>query len=203
VGRVYSVDGVVPVVHPTAFVHPEAVLTGDVRVGAGCYIGPFASLRGDMGTIEIREGANVQDACTVHCFPGRSTIVEEDGHIGHGAVLHGCVVGRDALIGIGAVVMDGCVIGPRAFVGAHSFVSTGTAIQPAWLAVGSPARERRALTEEEMAWKANGTRVYQELAQRCLATMVPAAPLPEVHGNRALSVTEATARPLREHRSQQ
>jgi phenylacetic acid degradation protein len=200
--HVFSVDGVVPVVHPTAFVHPEAVLTGDVRVGAHCYIGPFASLRGDMGTVDIRAGANIQDSCTVHCFPGKAAVVEEDGHVGHGAVLHGCTVGRDALIGINAVVMDGAVIGSRAFVGAHSFVSTGYTVRAGWLAVGSPARERRALTEEEMAWKANGTRVYQDLARRCLGSLLRVEPLHELGTeDRALSVTAATARPLREHRA--
>jgi carbonic anhydrase/acetyltransferase-like protein (isoleucine patch superfamily) len=204
VAHVFSVDGVVPVVHPTAFVHPEAVLTGDVRVGAGCYVGPFASLRGDMGTIEVRDGANVQDSCVLHCFPGKSTLVEENGHVGHGAVLHGCVVGHDALVGINAVLMDGVVVGARAFVGAHSFVSTGTTVRPGWLAVGSPARELRELTEDEKAWKANGTRVYQDLARRCLATLAPAEPLRELgEGDRLLSVSVDTARTLREHRSAQ
>lgn len=201
--KVFSIDGVVPVVDPAAFVHPEAVLIGDVRVGAGCYIGPFASLRGDMGTIEVRAGANVQDSCTLHCFPGRQTVMEEDAHVGHGAVLHGCIVGRDALIGINAVVMDGVTIGARAFVGAHSFVSTGTTIRPGWLAVGSPARERRELTPDEMAWKANGTGVYQDLAQRCLATLQPVDPLPELGDeDRSLTVSLETARPLREYRGE-
>ena len=82
---VYAIDGVTPVVDPTAFVHPTAVLIGDVIVGAGCYVGPAACLRGDFGRLEVRAGANIQDTCVLHGFPGVGTIVEEDGHIGHGA----------------------------------------------------------------------------------------------------------------------
>jgi carbonic anhydrase/acetyltransferase-like protein (isoleucine patch superfamily) len=201
--HIYSVDRVSPVVSPSAFVHPEAVLIGDVRVGAGCYVGPFASLRGDMGTIEIREGANIQDSCTVHCFPGKAAIVEENGHIGHGAVLHGCTVGRDALVGIKAVVMDGAVLGAQAFLGAHSFLSAGTVVPQRWLALGSPARQVRELTTDELAWKANGTRVYQELAGRCLATLTPVEPLTELEPERpSLAVSTGTARTLHEYRSQ-
>ena len=200
--KVFSIDGVVPVVHPSAFVHPEAVLIGDVRVGPGCYVGPFASLRGDFGTISLEEGANVQDSCTLHCFPGRDTTVEARGHVGHGAVLHGCRVGYDALIGINAVVMDGVEIGPRAFVGAHSFVASGMSVRPGWLALGTPAREIRALTENELAWKVNGTNVYQDLARRCLATLERTEPLSELgDSDRTLAVSVDTMRTLTEHRS--
>lgn len=201
-GRAYSIDGVRPVVDPSAFVHPEAVLIGDVRIGADCYVGPFASLRGDMGTVEIRAGSNIQDSCVVHCFPGRRTLVEEDGHIGHASVLHGCHIGRDALIGINAVIMDEVVIGSQAFVGAHSFVASGMHVRPRWLAVGSPAKERRELTDDELAWKANGTGVYQALARRSLDTLQAVEPLTQVEeGRPSLSVSTDTARPLREYRT--
>lgn len=109
--RVYAIDGIVPVVDPTAYVHPSAVLIGDVIVGPGCYVGPCASLRGDFGRLILEAGANLQDTCVMHGFPGTDTVVEENGHVGHGAVLHGCRVGRNALIGMNAVIMDNAVIG--------------------------------------------------------------------------------------------
>ncbi|MCB5908049.1 acyltransferase [Streptomyces pinistramenti] len=164
--RIYEIDGIAPRVHPTAFVHPDAVLIGNVAVGPDCYIAPLASLRGDFGEIRIEAGANIQDACVVHCFPGTTTVVEEDGHVGHGSVLHGCRIGRGALIGMKSVIMDGATIGELAFVGANSFVKSGYEVTARHLAVGSPARIQRELTEEELSWKANGTRLYQELSRR-------------------------------------
>jgi phenylacetic acid degradation protein len=201
VGGCYSIDGVVPVIHPTAFVHPDAVLIGDVRIGPRCYIGPLASLRGDLGTISIGAGANIQDSCVLHCFPGRELEVGEGGHIGHAAVLHGCRVARDALVGINAVLMDGVVVGARAFIGAGSFVPADMAVPDGWLAVGSPARVARALTEQELSWKANGTAVYQELAARSAATLRAVVPLTELEpGRAALPVAATRAVPLREYR---
>jgi len=174
---VYAIDGVTPVVDPTAFVHPSAVLIGDVIVGAGCYIGPLASLRGDFGRIEIRAGANIQDTCVLHAYPNTDAVVEEDGHIGHGAVLHGCIVQRNALIGMNAVVNDNAVIGESAIVAAMAFVRAGMVVPPRSLAAGVPARVLRALTEQELAWKVEGTRTYQELTRRSLTTMRATAPL--------------------------
>ncbi|MFI7098619.1 transferase hexapeptide repeat family protein [Streptomyces sp. NPDC050161] len=169
--RFYEIDGIAPRVHPTAFIHPDAVLIGNVSVGPGCYIAPLASLRGDFGEIRIEAGANIQDGCVVHCFPGTSTVVEEDGHVGHGSVLHGCRIGRGALIGMKSVIMDGATIGELAFVGANSFVKSGDQVTARHLAVGSPARVQRELTEQELSWKANGTRLYQELADRSRQTL--------------------------------
>jgi len=176
--KVYEIDGIVPVVDPTAFVHPSAVLIGDVIVGPGCYIGPCASLRGDFGHIEVRAGANVQDACVLHGFPGVGTIVEEDGHIGHGAVLHGCTVQRNALVGMNAVVNDHAIVGESSIVAAMAFVKAQMVIPPRTLAAGIPARVVRALTDMELAWKVEGTEQYQELARRSLATMRAVDPLP-------------------------
>ena len=188
---VYSIDGVTPVVDPTAFVHPTAVLIGDVIVGPGCYIGPLASLRGDFGRLEIRAGANIQDTCVLHAFPGTDAIVEEDGHIGHGAVLHGCIVQRNALVGMNAVVNDNAVIGESAIVAAMAFVKAGTVVPPRSLAAGVPAKVLRALTEQEMAWKVEGTKSYQDLTRRSLATLRATAPLsaPEV-GRRRIELPE-------------
>jgi phenylacetic acid degradation protein len=169
--KVYAIDGVVPYLHPESYVHPTASLIGDVIVEARCYIGPGASLRGDFGRLVMRAGANLQDNCVVHGFPGSETEIGEDGHIGHGAVLHGCVVGRGALVGMGAVIMDGARIGEEAIVAALAFVKAGFELPPRMLAAGIPARVVRALTPEEIAWKAQGTREYQELTRRSLATL--------------------------------
>ena len=169
--KVYSIDGVTPVVDPSSYVHPSAVLIGDVMIGRNCYIGPLASLRGDFGRIIIEDGANVQDTCVMHGFPGTDTLVETNGHIGHGAVLHGCRIRRGALVGMNAVINDNAEIGEFAIVAAMSFVKAQMQVPPRMLAAGTPARIIRALTEVEMAWKAEGTRSYQDLTLRCLRTM--------------------------------
>jgi phenylacetic acid degradation protein len=182
--RVWSINGVTPVVDPTAFVHPSAVLIGDVLVGAGCYIGPAACLRGDFGRIEVRAGANVQDCCVMHGFPSTDTVVEEGGHIGHGAILHGCVVQKNALVGMNAVVNDNAVIGESAIVAAMAFVKAGMVVPPRTLVAGVPATVVRALTEQEVSWKTEGTRSYQDLARRSLATMVETTALPAAEANR-------------------
>ena len=182
--RVWSINGVTPVVDPEAFVHPSAVLIGDVVVGAGCYIGPAASLRGDFGRIEVRAGANLQDCCVMHGFPGTDTVVEEEGHIGHSAILHGCIVQRGALVGMNAVINDNAVIGELAIVAAMAFVKAGMIVPPRMLVAGVPAKVVRTLSDEEIAWKIEGTQSYQELARRSLATMVEADALARVEPDR-------------------
>lgn len=173
----YAIEDLIPVVDPTAYVHPTAVLIGDVIVGPRCYVGPAACLRGDFGRITLRDGANVQDTCVIHGFPDSDTIIEIDGHIGHGAVLHGAHIGQNALVGMNAVVMDRTEIGESAFVAAMSFVREGTIIPPRSLAVGIPAQVVRQLTEEEIAWKRTGTLGYQNLTVRSLASQRPVEPL--------------------------
>jgi len=182
--KVWSINGVTPVVDPEAFVHPSAVLIGDVLVGPGCYIGPSASLRGDFGRLEIRAGANIQDCCVLHGFPGTDTIVEEEGHVGHGAILHGCIVQRGALIGMNAVINDNAVIGELAIVAAMAFVKAGMIVPPRMLVAGVPAKVVRALTEQEIAWKVEGTQSYQDLTRRSLATMVETEALPAAEPDR-------------------
>ncbi len=169
--KVYALDGLVPVVHPSTFVHPTAVLIGDVVVGPNCYIAPFVSLRGDMGSLEVGAGTNIQDGCVLHSFPGAPASIGEWGHIGHGSVLHGCHIGDHALIGMNAVVMDGAVIGEEAFVGAMAFVKAAFEVPARTLVAGVPARIVRRLSEQEIDWKRTGTREYQLLAERSLATM--------------------------------
>ena len=180
----YRLDGLTPVVHPSAYVHPSAVLIGDVIVGAGCYVGPLASLRGDFGRIVLEEGANLQDTCVMHGFPGGDTVIERNGHVGHGAVLHGCRVGEDALIGMNAVVMDGASIGPRCIVAATAFVKAGFQSAAQSLVMGSPAQVKRALTDEELAWKQRGTAQYQQLTLRCMQGLVECTPLVQAEAQR-------------------
>jgi phenylacetic acid degradation protein len=180
----YEIDGIRPVVDPTAYVHPSAVLIGDVIVGPRCYVGPLASLRGDYGRIVLEEGANVQDTCVMHGFPGTDTVVEVDGHIGHGAVIHGGIVKRNAMVGMNAVVMDEAVVGESAVIAACAFVKAGMVIAPRSLAAGVPAKVLRPLTDEEIAWKQAGTRTYHELAVRSMNTMREVAPQTAVEPNR-------------------
>jgi phenylacetic acid degradation protein len=180
----YSIEGVIPVVDPTAYVHPTAVLIGDVIVGPDCYVGPAACLRGDFGRIVLKAGSNVQDTCVIHGFPAQDTIVEENGHIGHGAVLHSCVVRRDALVGMNAVVMDEAEVGEKAIVAACAFIRAGMKIPARSLVAGVPAKVVRELSDEEIAWKLEGTHTYQNLTKRCLASMVETEPLAAVEANR-------------------
>lgn len=182
--QVFSYDGIVPVIHPEAFVHPAVVLVGDVIVGAGCYVGPGAVLRGDFGRITLREGSNFQETCVAHAFPGRDVLVEELGHIGHGAVLHGCRIGRNAMVGMNAVVMDEAVIGENTILGAQAFVKAGAEIPANSMAVDSPARVIRELTAEEIDWKRRGTGVYQRLAQEAKTRLAPAEALAEEEPHR-------------------
>lgn len=167
----YSIEGVVPVIDPSAYVHPTAVLIGDVIVGPECYVGPCAVLRGDFGRIELKRGSNLQDTCVVHGFPQQDTVVEENGHIGHGAVLHSCIVRRNALVGMNAVVMDEAEVGEAAILAACAFVPAGKKIPPRSLAAGMPAKVIRELTDQEVAWKLEGTKTYQDLTRRSLASM--------------------------------
>jgi len=180
----YSIEGVVPVIDPSAYVHPTAVLIGDVIVGPDCYVGPCAVLRGDFGRIVLERGSNVQDTCVVHGFPAQDTVVEENGHIGHGAVLHSCIVRRDALVGMNAVVMDEAEIGEASIVAACAFVPAGRKIPPRSLAAGMPAKVMRALSDQEVAWKLEGTRTYQALTLRSLASMQEVAALTAVEPER-------------------
>ena len=180
----YEINGLVPVVDPTAFVHPTAILTGDVIVGPRCYVGPAASLRGDFGRIVVEEGANIQDTCMLHGFPGKDTVVGAGSTIGHGAVLHGCVVGRGALVGMNCVVNDNAEVGEDAVVAALAFVKAEDAIPARSLAVGIPAKVVRTLSSQELRWKKDNMHLYQQLAVRSASTMKLVDALTEVEVNR-------------------
>jgi phenylacetic acid degradation protein len=182
--KVYSIDGIIPVVHPSAFVHESAVLVGDVIVGARAYVGPCACLRGDFGRIVIEQGANVQDGCVLHGFPGKDTVVGPDAAVGHGAVLHGCVVRRGALIGMNAVVNDNAEVGEDAMVAALAFVRAEARIPARSLAAGIPAKVLRELSSDELRWKRDNAAIYRRLAERSAQTMVRVEALTEVESNR-------------------
>ena len=180
----YAIDGVIPVVSPQAYVHPTAVLIGDVVIEAGVYIGPFAALRADFGGIRIKNNANVQDSCTIHGFPDSVTLVEEYGHIGHGAILHGCIIGKNVLVGMNSVILDEAEIGENTIIGANSTVKAKAKIPENSLALGSPAKVIRSLEAKEIAWKTKGTEQYIQLAERCLSSMYEIEPLSEDSADR-------------------
>lgn len=200
--KVYQIDGVTPVIDPTAYVHPTAVLIGDVIIGPRCYVGPSACLRGDFGRLELKEGANIQDTCVMHGFPNTDTVVEEDGHIGHGAVLHGCTVKKNALVGMNAVIMDGAIVGESSIVAASAFVKAKFEVPDKTLVAGSPARIIRALSDTEIEWKSKGTAQYQDLAVRSLNTMKEVDPLTQVEPDRKRMVINEDVKPLYEVKGQ-
>ena len=182
--KVYAIDGIVPVVDPSAFVHPTAVLIGDVIVGPRAYIGPCASLRGDFGRIVVEAGANIQDHCMLHGFPGKDTVVGPEVTVGHGAILHGCVVRKGALIGMNCVVNDNAEVGEHAVVAALAFVKAEARIPARTLVAGIPAKVMRQLSDEEIRWKDDNMHLYQSLAVRGATTMQAVEALTEVEPNR-------------------
>ena len=181
---IYAFEGIRPVVDPTAFVHPTAVLIGDVIIGSHCFVGPCAVMRGDIGRLILERGSNLQDTCVVHSYPDEDTVVEENGHIGHGAVLHGCTIRKNALVGMNAVVMDNVVVGENSFVAAMAFVKAGMQVPDNVVVAGCPAKIIKELSEQEIKWKGNGTRTYQYLAVRHNATSMECEPLTEVEADR-------------------
>lgn len=186
---IYEFKGFIPVVHPTAFVHPQAVVTGNVIIGKDVYIGPGAALRGDWGGIEIGDGCNVQENCTIHMFPGVTVRLEEGAHIGHGAIIHGAHIGKNCLIGMNAVIMDDVVIGDESIVGALAFVNANTQIPRRSLVVGNPAKIIKEVSDEMIAWKTKGTQLYQSLPEDMRQYWKPCEPLRSIPENRPAQET--------------
>lgn len=180
----YSFKGFIPVVHPSAFVHPQAAITGNVIIGRDVYIGPGAAIRGDWGGIVIEDGCNVQENCTIHMFPGVTLTLREGAHIGHGAVVHGANVGKNVLIGMNSVLMDEAEIGDESIIGAMTFVPAKTIIPPRSLVVGNPAKVIKQVSDEMLAWKTKGTRLYQALPSDCHDGLIACEPLHELPANR-------------------
>lgn len=181
---IFSFDGFVPVVHESAYVHPNATVVGNVVIGRDVYVGPSAVIRGDWGGIEIADGCNVQEGCVVHMFPGVIVRLEEQAHIGHGAVVHGAHIGRNVLIGMNAVVMDRADIGDESIVGALCFVPGEMQVPPRSLVVGNPAKIVKQVSDEMLAWKSAGTALYQRLPARLRESLQPCDPLREVPADR-------------------
>jgi phenylacetic acid degradation protein len=182
--NIYEFEGIIPVVDPQAYVHPTAVLIGDVIIGPNCYVGPNAVLRGDFGRLILEAGSNLQDTCVMHSFPSCDTIIEQNGHIGHGAVLHGCRIGQNAMVGMNAVIMDNAVIGKDSIVAALAFVKADMQVPARSLVAGVPGKVIRSLTEQEIAWKTAGTSVYQELASRSHVSLRKVEPRTSVEVDR-------------------
>jgi len=175
--NIFEFEGRIPVVHPSAFVHPNATITGDVEIGRDVYIGPGAAIRGDWGRIVIGDGCNVQENCTIHMFPGITVRLHPAAHIGHGAVIHGAEVGANSLIGMNAVVMDNARIGSECIVGALCLVPSEMVVPDRKVVVGNPARIRKDVSDEMLAWKKEGTRLYQALPAQLQTTLEPCEPL--------------------------
>lgn len=181
---IYQFADVIPVIHPSAFVHPSAEIIGDVIIEENVYIGPLAVLRGDFGCLIVKKGSNVQDNCVMHGFPGKETILEQNVHVGHGAIIHGCCIGENTLVGMNAVVMDLTRIGKESIIGANSFVKAKSVYPPRSMILGSPAERKRDVSDDELKWKEHGTHMYHRLTERCLTELKLVEPLTKVEENR-------------------
>jgi len=181
---IYQFKGFIPVIHESAFVHPQAAVTGNVIIGERVYIGPGAAIRGDWGGIVIEDGCNVQENCTIHMFPGVTVRLEEAAHIGHGAIVHGAHIGKNCMVGMNAVVMDEAQIGAESIIGAMTFVKAGEQIPPRSLVVGNPGKIVKAVSDEMIAWKTKGTELYQTLPADCHASLEAVEPLRELPKDR-------------------
>ena len=177
---IYSFKGYIPVIHESSFVHPLAAVTGNVIIGKHCYIGPGAAIRGDWGQIILEDGVNVQENCTIHMFPGKSITLKESAHIGHGAIIHGANIGKNVLIGMNSVIMDDTNIGDECIVGAMTFVKAESNFSNRSLIVGNPAKVINEVTDEMIAWKTKGTKLYQQLPNECHESLKEVEPLREI-----------------------
>ena len=181
---IYEFNGYKPVIDPSSFVHKEATIVGNVIIGKKVYIGPGASIRGDWGKITIKDGCNVQDNCTIHIFPGKDVILEENAHIGHGAIVHGANIGKNTLVGMNSVIMDDCNIGDECIIGALCFIKGEMNIPNRKIVVGNPAIIKGEVSDEMISWKTKGTELYQDLPNECYTLMKECEPLIEIEKNR-------------------
>ena len=182
--NIFSFNGFIPVIHKSAFIHPQATIIGNVIIGKDVYVGPSAVIRGDWGGIVIEDGCNIQETCVIHVFPGKSITLKKNAHIGHGAVIHGANIGENVLIGINAVVMDKAEIGDGSIIGALTFVPSEMEIPPRSVVVGNPAKIVKQVSDEMLQWKTEGTELYQKLPKDLKRTMKPVKPLRKVPKNR-------------------
>lgn len=183
---IYQFNNYTPVIHPTAFIHPQAAVTGNVVIGKNVYVGPGAAIRGDWGKIIIEDGCNVQENCTIHMFPGVTVVLKEAAHIGHGAVIHGATIGKNCLIGMNAVIMDNVVLEDECIVGALSFIKANEVFEKRSLIVGNPAKKIKEVSNEMIAWKTEGTKLYQALPAQLYATLQQVEPLTQEPDNNTI-----------------
>jgi carbonic anhydrase/acetyltransferase-like protein (isoleucine patch superfamily) len=160
---IYQFNHHIPVIHESAFIHPQAAVTGNVIIGKDVYVAPGAALRGDWGQIIIEDGCNIQENCTVHMFPGVTVLLKAGAHIGHGAIIHGAVIGKNCLVGMNAVIMDNVQLGDECIVGALSFIKADSIFENRSLIVGNPAKKIKEVSDEMITWKTEGTKLYQQL----------------------------------------
>jgi carbonic anhydrase/acetyltransferase-like protein (isoleucine patch superfamily) len=194
----YEFNGIKPVSHQSSFIHPQAAVTGHVVIGKNVYIGPGCALRGDWGKIIIQDGCNVQENCTVHMFPGVTVVLKENAHIGHGAIIHGAMIGKNCLVGMNAVIMDEVELGDECIVGALCFIRTGEKIPPRSIVTGNPGKISGHVSDEMLEWKTKGTYIYQRLPEQCFNTLKPCEPLREEMEQHVLS--EIQYEPFRKKR---
>lgn len=183
---VYGFESFIPVIHESSFIHPLAAVTGNVIIGKNCYIGPGACIRGDWGGIIIEDGCNVQENCTVHMFPGITVLLKEGSHIGHGAIIHGAVIGKNCLVGMNAVIMDEVIIGDECIIGALSFIKAGSIVPAKSVVAGNPFKIIKDVTDEMINWKTEGTKIYQSLPAQMHASWKECEPLREVPADREI-----------------
>ena len=184
---IFEFNGHKPVIHPSSFIHPLASVTGDVIIGKHVYVGPGAAIRGDWGRIVIEDGCNVQENCTIHMFPGITITLKESAHIGHGAIIHGANIGKNVLVGMNAVIMDNSEIDDESIVGALAFVKAGSTFEKRSLIVGNPAKRIKEVSDAMIAWKTEGTKLYQQLPNECFETLKECEPLQEIEPNRPVA----------------
>lgn len=181
---VYEFNGYKPVIHESAFIHPQATVTGNVIIGKNVYVGPGAAIRGDWGQIIIEDGCNVQENCTLHMFPGNCVTLKEAAHIGHGAIIHGSTIGKNVMIGMNAVIMDNVIIGDNCIIGALCFIGADVIIPERKVVIGNPYKVIKEVTDDMLSWKTQGTQLYQQLPAACYASLKPCEPLREIEPNR-------------------
>lgn len=182
--NIFKFNGFRPVVHESAFIHPNACVTGNVIIGKDVYVGPGAALRGDWGQIIIEDGCNIQENCTIHMFPGTTVLLKRSAHIGHGAIIHGATIGENVLVGMNSVVMDDAYVGAGSVIGALCFVPAKMNIPERSVVVGNPAKIVKEVSDEMLNWKTKGTQLYQSLPQEMRDYWEPCEPLREVETNR-------------------
>lgn len=181
---IYKFNGFIPVIHESSFIHPQAAVTGNVIIGKNVYVGPGAAIRGDWGMIIIEDGCNIQENCTIHMFPGTTVLLKESAHIGHGAIIHGATIGKNCLVGMNAVIMDNVSLGDESIVGSLTFIKADEKFDARSLIVGNPGKKIKDVSDEMIAWKTEGTKLYQQLPKEMYERWEACEPLRSIPDNR-------------------